>query len=520
MLQVQTITAVSILAMALTTAAAQEPSGIPENVAGKPLHELLEKWPEQYVKWIMTTSERNAYKALETDEQKFEFIEFFWARRDPNPRTPENEYRKEYLERYAFVANHLSAGKPGWATDRGRLYLILGPPHAIQQNPMGRYGLERPSEIWTYNNLDIPGFPASFDFQFVDFNGTGDFEIVQDIDTSASIWNQFGTVNNALDAIAQRRQVIGEVDPATGMDKFKNVDNTRLVMNEFDLQERLKDVYETPGRDLPSLRTEVAARAAFGNLAVTATGGAVWGEGERARVPIQLTVPYKDLGYRAEGAKLLYDVDYVVIASKEDGEEVARAEDVLTVSIEPDEQPTLGEVRLSISEVLQVPPGGYKVVAYIRDRNRNHIGHVEFPLDVAPKPSGSLALSSIFLAAEILPGDLSQSKPFQFGAVRVIPAAERVFTQADTLKLYVEAYGAPTAEDGRKRLRVDFFVIRDGRLALGVPASFVRPENEPVGITGQIPLRKCEPGDYLMRVRVTDEPSGARAESEIPFTVR
>ncbi len=385
---------------------------------------------------------------------------------------------------------------------------------------MGRNSQERPSEIWTYNNLDIPGFPASIDFQFVDFKGTGDFELVQDIDTTASIWNQFGTVDNALDAIAQRRNVIGEVDPETGMDKFKNVDNTRLVMNEFDLQTRLKDVYEKPGRDLPPLATAVESQAAFGNLAVTATGGAVWGEKEQARVPVQLTVPYKDLSYRTEGTKLFYDVDYVVIASKEDGEEVARAEDKLTVSVEPAEQPKVVALRLSISEVLQVPPGDYKVVGYVRDRNRNHIGHVEFPLQVAPKPSGALALSSIFLASEILPGDLSQSKPFQFGAVRVIPASERVFTQDDTLKLYVEAYGAPTAEDGRKRLRVDFFVMRDGRLALGVPASFLRPDAEPVGITGQIPLRKCEPGDYVMRVRVTDEPSGARAESEIPFTVR
>lgn len=508
------------LSLVLAASPAQEsPARPPENIGGKSLHELLEEWPEQYVKWIITRSERNAYKALQTDEQKLQFIEFFWARRDPNPETPENEYRKDYLERYAFVMNHLSAGKPGWATDRGRLYLILGPPHSIQQNPMGRTSLERPSEIWTYNNLDIPGFPASFDFQFVDFKGTGDYELVQDIDSTAPIWNQFGTVDNALDAIAQRRQVTGEVNQE-GLDEFKNVDNTRLVMNEFDLQARLKDVYQTPERNLPPLRTEVAAQAAFGNLPVTATGGAVWGEGDRARVPVQLTVPYKALSPRAQGPKLLYDVDYVVMASKEDGQEVDRAEDTLTVSIEPEEQPQLGNLRLSISEVLQLPSGDYKIVSYIRDRNRNHIGHVEFPLEVASKPSGTLSLSSIFLAAEILPGDLSQAKPFQFGAVRVIPAAERVFTPEDRLKLYVEAYGASAGEDGRKRLRVDFFVMRDGRLALGVPASFLRPEAEPVGITGQIPLRKCQPGDYVIRVRVTDESTGSRAEAEAPFTVR
>ena len=130
-----------------------------------------------------------------------------------------------------------------------------------------------------------------------------------------------------------------------------------------------------------------------------------------------------------------------------------------------------------------------------------------------------LALSSVFLAAEILPGNASETRPFQFGSVRVIPAAERIFTRDDTLKLYVEAYGASKSEDGRKRLRVDFFVMRDGRLAVGVPASFLRPDADPVGVTGQIPLRKCDPGAYTIRVRVTDENNGGRAESETTFVV-
>ncbi|MGH9321740.1 MAG: GWxTD domain-containing protein [Vicinamibacteria bacterium] len=504
----------------LLLALAQTPPGLPEEIAGKPLGELLEEWPEQYVKWILTKSERDAYRALPTEREKLEFIEFFWARRDPDPETVENEYRREYLERFAFVVNHLSAGRPGWSTDRGRLYLILGPPHSVQQNPMGRYGLERPSEIWTYNNLDIPGFPASFDFEFVDFNGTGNFELVQDIHTSASVWNQFGTVNNALDAVAQRRQVIGEVDPATGMDRFRDVDGTRMVMREFDLQQRVHDVMSTPERTLPELRTEVASRAAFGDLGVTATGGAVWIEGERARVPVQITVPYRELLPRDDGARTLYELDYAIVASKDDGEEVDRVDDELTLAFERDQTRGLQEVRLSIQEVLDVPAGAFRVVAYIRDRNRNHIGNVEFPLLVPKKPGEGLGLSSLFLAGEILPANTAESKPFQFGSVRLIPAAERVFRADDTLKLYLEAYGSGAAEDGRKRLRIDFFVMRDGKLFLGIPASFLRPEAEPVGVTGRIPLRKCVPGEYAIRVRVTDETSGSRAETEAAFSVR
>jgi GWxTD domain-containing protein len=507
------------IVLALALAGGPQESGLPAEIAGKPLSKLLEEWPDQYVKWILTKSEREVYKTFATDEERLQFIEFFWARRDPNPETPENEYRREYLERYAFVANHLSAGRPGWSTDRGRLYLILGPPHSVQQNPMGRYGLERPSEIWTYNNLDIPGFPASFDFEFVDFNGTGNFELVQDIDTSAAIWNQFGTVNNALDAIAQRRQVIGEIDPSTGMERYRDVDGTRQVMREFDLQQRVDDVMTTPERTLPSLATEVKARAAFGNLGVTAAGGAVWTEAERARVPVQVAVPYRELSPRDAGGKILYDVDYVTLLSAADGTEIDRAEDALTLSFEREQAAALDAVRLSIEEVLEASAGSYRLVSYVRDRNRNRIGNVELPLDVPPRPESGLSLSSVFLASEVLPGNASEARPFQFGSVRVIPSADRNFAREDTLKVYVEAYGAAKGEDGRKRVRVDFFVMRGGRLAVGVPASYLRPESEPVGVTGQIPLRKCEPGEYVLRVRVTDEATGARAESETSFVV-
>jgi GWxTD domain-containing protein len=508
-----------VLALALLLAGqAQEP---PEEISGKKLHELLEDWPEQYVRWIITSSERKVYASLETDEDRLRFIEFFWSRRDPDPQTSVNEFRRDYLERYAFVMNRLSAGKPGWATDRGRLYLILGPPHAIQRNPMGRYGLERPSEIWTYNNLDIPGFPASLDFEFVDFNGTGDFELVQDIDTAASVWNQFGTVNNALDAIAQRRNRVGEVDPMTNLDTFRNVDSTRYVMQEFDLQRQLTDIYELPERSLPRLGTAVASEASFGDLSVTAAGGAVWGGGERARVPVQLTVPYRELSPRVEGERMLYALDYMIAISKEDGAEVSRAEDALTLSFAPDERDALDAQRLSISATLDAPAGTYRVVAYIRDRQRNWIGDAAFTLDVPEGASEAapLALSSVFVASELLDSALAEDRPFQFGGVRVIPSTSRAFAPDETLKVYLEAYGASSEADGRKRLRVDFFVMRDGRLFLGVPASHLRPEAEPVGITGQIPLRKCEPGDYVIRVRVTDEVTGARAESESSFSV-
>ncbi len=163
--------ALSLLGLAFSSSVIQ----LPEQIAGKDLSDLLRRWPREYARWIMADAESDRDKSLNTDRERLEFIEHFWARRDPDPEIPVNQYRSDYLERFAFVSYHFAAGKPGWATDRGRLYVLLGPPHGIQRNPMGRWGFERPSEIWTYNGLGIPGVPETWEVSFVDFKGTGEF---------------------------------------------------------------------------------------------------------------------------------------------------------------------------------------------------------------------------------------------------------------------------------------------------------------------------------------------------------
>ncbi len=86
--------------------------------------------------------------------------------------------------------------------------------------------------------------------------------------------------------------------------------------------------------------------------------------------------------------------------------------------------------------------------------------------------------------------------------------------------MYLEAYGATPGPDDKQRLKVDFFIMRYGRLFMGVPASHLFPTSEPAGISASIPLRKCSAGQYTLRVRVTDEVTGEQAETETEFIVR
>jgi len=505
---------VSVLGLSL----AQSPPSTTENL--KDLARLLERWPDQYVRWILSDAERQRYRTLTTDRERLEFIEDFWARRDPTPGTPANEFRQDYLERFAYVMNHFGAGKPGWATERGRIYLLLGPPHSVQRNPMGRYSLERPSEIWTYNNIPVPGVPASLDISFVDFKGTGDYEIVSDLESTAPVIMQFGTAESPLLAWSMRRRHLGMVDPRTGLDTFREVDASIITQRELDLQQQLREIGESGQKSIQPLDQVVAARVSFARLSLQATAGLIYEAPEVLRAPVSLAVPYSELAARREQGKIVYDVDYLMRLIDDPGDEAARVEDRLSLSFPEEQRTRLATLQLALEENLEVArPGSYRLQAYLRDNTGDKIGTFEQLLDLPARPSGALALSSLFVAGALVESAPGTAGPFQFGTIRVIPSLDRSFGADQELGLYLQAYGALAKEDGRKRLKVDFFVMKEGRLFMGVPPAILFPDTEPAGIRASIPLNKCPPGDYAIRVRVTDEVGRQQAEREASFRV-
>src|SRR5258707_592327 len=86
------------------------------------LDKPFEKWLKEDVVYIITDEEKAAWKRLSTAEEREQFIEQFWLRRDPTPDTAENEYKEEHYRRIAYANEHYASGIPGWKTDRGRTY--------------------------------------------------------------------------------------------------------------------------------------------------------------------------------------------------------------------------------------------------------------------------------------------------------------------------------------------------------------------------------------------------------------
>src|SRR5262245_56120286 len=152
------------------------------------LKSVYKRWLDEDVSYIITDEERKAFKALKTDEERDQFIEQFWLRRDPDPDTPENEYKEQYYERIQYANEHYASGIPGWKTDRGRIYVTFGKPDQVESHPAGG-AYERPSyegggststypfEIWWYRYIE--GIGSDIEIEFVDPTGSGEYRIAR-----------------------------------------------------------------------------------------------------------------------------------------------------------------------------------------------------------------------------------------------------------------------------------------------------------------------------------------------------
>ncbi len=148
----------------------------------KELETPYRKWLNEDVTYIITDEERKAWKRLSTDDERENFIEQFWLRRDPTPDTEENEYKEEHYRRIAYANDRFASGIPGWKTDRGRMYIMYGPPDEIDDHSSGGT-YDRPIEEgggttstfpfidWTYRYIE--GVGSNIKIEFVDTTMSG-----------------------------------------------------------------------------------------------------------------------------------------------------------------------------------------------------------------------------------------------------------------------------------------------------------------------------------------------------------
>ncbi len=484
--------------------------------------EAAKVWIEEIAAYITTKYERNVYKELQTSEERVRFIDTFWARRDPTPETPENEYQLEHYRRLAYANTFFNAGRPGWRTDRGRIYILLGPPNQIDSDPMGRHAHQFPTEVWTYSQPPHPTLPPNLEIAFVDRRSIGDFEITFNMlaDSDSTRRTEALMDENFLDELARaevRSMNFGRPGTMTSI--------ADGLAPELERLSELAAIAQIPERAIQPLREVVTTDFKFDIATLDVTPRVEFfraSDGEVA-IPVNVDLAYRNFAYVEKGA--FYESRFEILGRivDQDGNSVDEYVREELFALPKDQIALLQNQSVLYQFVLYAPPGDYRLQLAVRDKNQQ-LRMTESEL-LVPAVGDSLNVSTVLLAKQILeleePPPEGKKEPFTFGRYKVLPSQDGSFEPGASLHVYFEVYNLGLDEGGKTRVKLEYTFRREGRLFRNVAPIYPFPDSKQNrSIMSAIPLEDFTPAEYSLSVKVTDETTGEATTKQVPFAVR
>src|SRR3989441_10115384 len=239
----------------------------------KELDSQYKKWLNEEVGYILTDEERSAFLRLSNNEEREQFIEQFWLRRDPTPDTVDNEFKEEHYARIAYANERFASGIPGWKTDRGRIYIIWGKPDEIESHPSGgTYDrpIEEgggttstfPFEVWRYRYIE--GIGNEVLLEFVDPSMSGEYRLTIDPNEKDALLHVPGA------GLTFDEQFFGR-DKADRISGLTNPTNTSALgntsrMNPFDRLQLYANIFKPPEIKFKDLEAIVTTKLSYNLL--------------------------------------------------------------------------------------------------------------------------------------------------------------------------------------------------------------------------------------------------------------
>ncbi|MFH1574001.1 MAG: GWxTD domain-containing protein [Acidobacteriota bacterium] len=469
-----------------------------------------------------------------TPEEKERFIEQFWQRRDLDPRTPANEFKEEHYRRIAYANERFGAGWPGWMTDRGKVYIIHGPPNEIAEYPSGGT-YERPLnegggttaaypfEIWRYNH--IPGFSHVVELQFVDRDSSGEYRLAlspEEKDAFLFVPNAGYTLAEQLGLSERSRR------PYFNPGGSYPLMNYRVQDTPFARYETFVNIQRPRELKYKDLREAVDLRVTYHDLPFRSATHYFRLNDESCLIPITVELRHRDLtfkkntmgGYEARVA--LYGV-----VTGLDNRIFWEFEDEMTASLsDQDYEQGVRKGSLYQRMILLRKDARYKLTLLVKDLHSSQIGSAEQALLPAFRGDQVLAASSLMVSDLVVPAD-PQARPdemFLLGNVRVRPSLSMAFRAADYFAVYLQLYNVAVNPDTQNpSFRACYRIRQQARTV----AEFTDESGETVQffssrrmvLIRRLPLDSLPPGEYTVEVSFEDLLQNQTVAANEPFTI-
>lgn len=474
-------------------------------------------WYQGAVRYIITHQEVKAYKALENELDRQNFIDWFWDRRDLTPGTEVNEFRDRYQQR-VFEANRMfgDTAKPGWKTDMGKIYILVGPPDDINKDIMAKS--HRGMVFWVYRR---PPFPEMVTNTVISFAKDKSGEFV--LSTSPTIDSDVARGLNFVDRF--QKDVNGDMvmpykrDPALVM---QGVPLSQSPLETMLITGRMQQV---PPAEAEMFKSFAVTKEFFNGIPLEARCDFYKAGDGSTYTTITVGIKSTAVQYRTVGKKERPDVVvFGKLTSKENPAEVYALAGDSNFAESVTNQEAGVEDLLLFQATAGMKPGLYELLLGVQDRVSRKLSSFKKEVVIPDYTAPDLSLSSITLARDMEPIDIQTSpgKPFHMGKFRIVPSADAVFRKSHELNVYFQVYGpAADPETGKFRLDVDYRFR--SRTPDGAANDFGGYSvKEAVGqVQGYaVSLAKWPAGDYDVVVTVKDLVSGKTTSGSAAFSIR
>jgi len=502
----------------------------------KELEGPWKKWLNEDVTYIITDEERQAFKHLQTDEEREQFVENFWKRRDPTPDTEENEYKEELYRRIAYANDHYASGIPGWKTDRGMIYIKYGAPDEVDshpsggsyQRPMEEGGGETstyPFEDWRYRYLD--GIGTNIEIEFVDPTMTGEYRMTMDPSEKDALLYVPGAGLTLYEQMGMSSKT----------DRFNRTDGTHLgtgnmpmseSMNEFSRLQQFADLQRAPVIKFKDLQAVVDSTIKYDTLPMQVRADYI--KVTDATVLTNLTVAFNrnDLQYSTKNNDATATVNLYGRITTLSRRSVNWFEDTVQVGPIPAEMLQKAMKGQSVYfKSIPLQPGTYRLNIVAKDTVAGTMNNFEMPLHVPEYQEDAIGSSSLILADQIerLPTTSVGAGPFVIRSSKVRPRVGDTFKQSEKMGIYTEFYNLGMDEKTRKpEGSVNYEVISDATKQTVINFSedishMPNASSSLVTVEKMLPLSNLSPGKYTLKINLNDKLKNQTIKQSAPFTV-
>jgi GWxTD domain-containing protein len=500
----------------------------------KEMESPYKKWINGPIGYLITPEERAAFRKLTTDDERDQFIEEFWRRRNPDPGSPENGFKEEVYRRIAYANEHFSSGIPGWRTDRGHIYIMYGPPDEKETHPSGGTYVANPTELpytgigasntmttypfedWTYRY--IPGIGENVELEFVDPTMTGEYHLTMNPCEKDAMANVPGDMTGcqggvAIGSIWNPNLVISptQVNGSTrGSGSMVSSNIMGQKFNEFNRLDLYSKIFVAPSVKFKDLQTMVTSTVTAQLLPFSVRTDFIKVTDDTVLAPITVQIPNREMQFENKDGVMTAVMDIYGQLTTIGGRVANTIQDSVAVSVPEHDFQSYVNQKSVYQKAVYLRPGRYKLSLVIKDNKSGHMGSENLGIVVPQFSEDKLTTSSLILADQIQPLPTSEvgSSRFVIGGTKVRPSVNQVFTQSQNFGIYMQVYNLGV--DPKTHLpsaNIEYQISKDGKTVLNQTeqAATIKDASEQVTLEKTMPAKMLEPGKYTLQIKITDK---------------